>query len=425
MQMDSEAKPEKSLKIHVKPKISLVDEVVAIKLTGLKAFSEVTLRLSMQDDLMREWWSEAQFIADNKGIVDLQENAPANRVYAKGEHMCMFASMDLDMTSAMKGPPVLVRDIQRPMEVNLTAVSENGDRAMAHIVRKFLAPGVDKKHINEDKLIAAYFKPEGAGPFPAAVVVGGPIGGQIWSERLAGALASRGFATLSLLYFGVAHLPPELVEVPIEYFDAAISWLKKRSEVDANRIALIGSSKGAEAALLTAIYGQGVSAVVSYMPSSVVFQGIQVDGPVLSAKSSWLIGGNQLPFVPCYQEGSQITINTLSRLIELHSANLDSPYIVKKAEIEADRLLVPLLMFSGQSDKFWPSTRMAESIERKRDDAGIGLITEHVSYPGTGHGIGVPYLPQQSFGGGTSAANCAAEADAWQKMLSFLNEHLK
>ncbi len=60
----------------------------------------------------------------------------------------------------------------------------------------------------------------------------------------------------------------ELAEIPLETFTAAITRLVQQG---CERIVLVGTSKGAEAALLTAVYDSRVAAVVAISPSSVVW----------------------------------------------------------------------------------------------------------------------------------------------------------
>ena len=92
--------------------------------------------------------------------------------------------------------------------------------------------------------------PNGPGPHPAIVWLGGSEGGL--REGTAALLASHGYATLALAYFGVDPLPPELIEIPLEYCKEGIDWLKAQPSVDAQHIAVLGGSKGAELALLLA-----------------------------------------------------------------------------------------------------------------------------------------------------------------------------
>lgn len=57
------------------------------------------------------------------------------------------------------------------------------------------------------------FMPKGPGPFPAVIsMYGGVHRGQVVEERSA-LLASRGFASLALPYFGVGNLPKTYLEL--------------------------------------------------------------------------------------------------------------------------------------------------------------------------------------------------------------------
>ncbi|MCG8458595.1 MAG: acyl-CoA thioesterase/BAAT N-terminal domain-containing protein, partial [Holophagales bacterium] len=399
---------------------AVVDERIDIRLSGLKPNAEVTLRVSMIDDLGREWFVDALYLTDDSGAVDVSKQRPANRVYAGDDYMCLFSVADLDIDSAMKGPPVFMKNVEEPVETRFIVTMEGTEVASASMQRYFADPGVRIQRFSEEGLIGTLFLPSEKGSHPAVLVIGGAIGGPLWSERYAAVLASHGFAALSLIYFGRRHLAPELVEIPIEYFTAAASRLLDHSETNNDSIAIVGSSKGSEAALLTAAHFEQTTSVVCYVPPAVVYQGIQVDGPILTARSSWTWRGRTLPFVPCYQEGSRFGMNTLMHLHELHSANLDSSYIVDRATIPTEKIAAPLMMISAEEDRIWPSPRMAEMILHRRMNLGQNLRTRHVSYAGAGHGLSVPFMPQYAFGGGTSRDNAAAESEAWAQALGFL-----
>ena len=63
-------------------------------------------------------------------------------------------------------------------------------------------------------------------------------------------LASRGFATIALAYFGAPGLPDKLVGIEVEAVERAIRWLDGRADVSGDRVAVIGGSRGGELALL-------------------------------------------------------------------------------------------------------------------------------------------------------------------------------
>jgi uncharacterized protein len=59
-----------------------------------------------------------------------------------------------------------------------------------------------------------------------------------------------------------------------------------------DRIAFVGTSRGAEAALLTAVHDPRIDVVIAISPTSVVWAGDRSP-----PSSSWILGGKCLPFV--------------------------------------------------------------------------------------------------------------------------------
>ena len=118
-----------------------------------------------------------------------------------------------------------------------------------------------RQPVREGGLVGTLFLPGASAPRAAVLALGGAGGGL--SEGAAETFAREGFAALALAYFGLDGLPRELVEIPLEYFEGAISWLRRLPKVGAGRVAVVGNSKGGELALLLgAAYPRNVGAVV-------------------------------------------------------------------------------------------------------------------------------------------------------------------
>jgi hypothetical protein len=58
------------------------------------------------------------------------------------------------------------------------------------------------------------------------IVLGG--GGGMIDEYKGAMLASHGYAALNLAHFAQPGLPRGLVNIPLEYFENAIRWMRKR-----------------------------------------------------------------------------------------------------------------------------------------------------------------------------------------------------
>jgi pimeloyl-ACP methyl ester carboxylesterase len=116
--------------------------------------------------------------------------------------------------------------------------------------------------------------PEGAGPFPAAVLVGGPgpgdrdetIAGHKPFLVLADFLTRTGFAVLRYDQLGILPSTGSYADRTMEDFrqevQAAVSYLKSRQEVDAKRLGIVGHGEGGILASQVAAQGKDVSWLV-------------------------------------------------------------------------------------------------------------------------------------------------------------------
>ena len=150
-------------------------------------------------------------------------------------------------------------------------------------------------------VVGRLYEHAGARQRPAVLVLTGASGGIDF--QMAPWVASQGYNVLSLGYFNATGLPADLLELPREYFVTAIEWLAKRHST--RDVSVVGGSLGAEAALLIgSYYPDRVRVVVAWMPTHVVWEGIDArarfggDSTFASpGKSRWSLNGKPLPFV--------------------------------------------------------------------------------------------------------------------------------
>jgi hypothetical protein len=81
--------------------------------------------------------------------------------------------------------------------------------------------------------------------------------------------AEAGAKALALQWFGGEGQPPGICEIPLETFVHATDYLLSEG---CQRIVFVGTSKGAEAALLAATLDSRISVVVAISPTSVVWE---------------------------------------------------------------------------------------------------------------------------------------------------------
>lgn len=275
--------------------------------------------------------------------------------------------------------------------------------------------------IREEGLVAEYFSAASEAPSAGAVIVlGGSEGGLGGSRGLARRLSDAGFAAIAVSYFGEPGQLTRLNEVPIEPIARAIAWLEARPEIQ-GPIAVMGISKGAELALLTASRDPDIRAVVVGVPSNVVWAGIeQTGGPV---GSSWTANGQPLAYVP-YDLS-----HGFNGVFNLYNDSLAGA--PAEAEIPVEAINGPVLMISGQADGLWPSSEMARRVEQRLQAHGFRHPVVNLAYPDAGHAVfGVPLaadapgLERAVYLGGTVPGLLAARADGWPRVLRFLREAL-
>ena len=296
-----------------------------------------------------------------------------------------------------------------------------------------------RQPVREGGLVGTLFLPSAPAPRGVVLALGGAGGGL--SEGAAEAFASEGFAALALAYIGLEGLPRELVEIPLEYFEGAIAWLKRHPMVDAGRVAVVGNSKGGELALLLgATYPEDVGAVVGYAPSAVVWQGIAFDREVYHGgpRSPWALRGEAVPFLPLAGPSAAEMIRITESYLEdrpisprdLYERALLDEAAVAAASIPVEGIEAPVLLISGTDDGLWPSTRLSEMAIRRLEAHDRPFPREHLRYEGAGHMIASPgYEPATSWTrrfelGGSREADEFANADSWPRVLDFLRRAL-
>lgn len=272
-----------------------------------------------------------------------------------------------------------------------------------------------KVEVDSGRLVANLHRPEGSGPFPGILVLGGSGGGIGWQDRIGALLAERGFATLALAYFGMEGLPGQLERIPLEYFDEALDHLVEQPYVEPASIGVVGVSKGGELALLLASRDRRLTAVVAFVPSSAVFQSIAEGWPTTS---SWSFEGKDVPFVPYLITESFRP----DRLATMYRESLDQPEAAE-AVIEVERIHGPILLLSGKADTLWPSTYMSEQVMQRLEAKSFPYGFEHVAYDDAGHRISI-VTEETTRLGGTAEGNRAAQEDAQRRMLTFFAESL-
>lgn len=414
---------------HISQSSSLIDAALEIRVTNLSPCEMVTVKAEMRDNLGTPWESYAEFMSDSDGEINFATTHPVSGTYSTPDVTALFWSMVPRLDDEPKGRTPL-----QPLETQLILMKEQVVLAATSVIREVVSAKVERIPIQEQGLVGTFFCHSKSEPLPTIIVLGGSEGGL--RESTAALLASSGFNTFVLAYFGMEGLPKELVKIPLEYIETAIDWLNGQPSVDAAKLGVLGTSKGGELALLSASLFPAIKAVVGYVPSGVVYPGI---GQSAVGVSSWQFKGESLPFaygkVP--REVSQ-EINDARQMgepLSWRKTYLSWAEGEKQAEIAVEHINGPILLISGGDDQLWPADILSEKVISRLREHDHPHSFEHIHFPRAGHAVGIPGLPTTQsvvspFGkgslllGGTPKDNAQAQYDAWKKVKEFFNAYL-
>ena len=415
----------------------LLGEAVSITLREfpanqtVKLVAERIMTVEWQGDKRVLYRADASFVTSSDGSLNVASSAAKTGTYQGVDGRGLFWSMQPQNSA------VVADAAEWPsQQVRFTATID--DKVVATSRLEFIDALPTVKTEKIEKFPGAQFASiSGDGKRPAIILLGGSEGGS-FVTRGATALASRGFAVLALPYYSppqwpsqkaeLPTLPAAFADIPIERLNEARAWLQSRDDVDATRIAIHGTSKGAEFALLAALHLPWVTSVVAVVPTDVVWAGW---GPDVDSdkRSSFALNGKSFPFVPYVDFGKEFMGLQTGEAVRIRrpqdKGRAANPAAAVAARIAVERIKVPVMVIGGQDDQVWASGMMAQNIAERRAEAE--LDTEALIYVDAGHYLGgTGYNPTTQYdagpskSGGTPAGNAAAQADAWPKAIAFL-----
>jgi dipeptidyl aminopeptidase/acylaminoacyl peptidase len=216
---------------------------------------------------------------------------------------------------------------------------------------------------------------------PLVVGLGGSEGGNAWAsdywKKTREQFTAKGYAFLALGYFGCQNTPPVLNQIALEDVYKAIQKAAKHPQINAEKIAVIGGSRGGDLALLLASYYPEIRCVVGLVASHAVFPGHTQE----FTTSCWTYQGKELPFVPVNDEAIPFLLKRDLR--GTFEAMLRDTVAVEKALIKVENIKAPVLLLSAKQDEICPSTPMAEKITARLQAHGFKYPFKHLPIEGS------------------------------------------
>lgn len=244
-----------------------------------------------------------------------------------------------------------------------------------------VARGTNVPPENHGKVQSILYVGEGENQ-PLVVGFGGSEGGNAWaSDRwkpVREKFIKNGYAFLAIGYFGAEGTPEECDRISIDAVHQAIIEATKNPKLHANRIALIGGSKGTELALLLASHYTDISCVVALAPGHCAFPALTLG----ASTSAWTYQNKEVPFVPVpWAAVPSLITRDLRSTFEIM---LEDEEAVEKALIKVENINGPILLVSAKRDEMWPSTEMSNKIVERLKAKQFKYTYEHIEDEG-GH----------------------------------------
>lgn len=429
-------KPVSSPVFSIDPVDGLIDEPRRIVISGLSPDELVAISARTQRARGVIWMSQATFMADAHGVIDLTRDAPVGGDYAEVSAMgLIWSQQPVDSTSQ----ELFADDVMEPLQTTLTAETAHGIQAEAELYQRFVVAGVERREIRDDGLVGTLFTPAGQGPHPVVVVLNGSGGGI--NEPRGALLASHGYQAFALGYFKAPGLSPYITETPLEYLETGLRWVRRELQPRDGFAAVSGQSRGGELALLLgATFPDLVSAVIAFVPGAMVHGAQGAGDPARGGWQgvTWTRGGIPLPHL--WQDNSAVHWHPWagdappSRHHSVFFEGLKDTTLAARARIPVENIAGPVLLISGRDDRAWPSSlysRMVISTLRQHDHPHL---VRHLDFDNAGHAINLPIVPSTQLSrehpvskvpytnGGTPSGNARADDGSWHGVLAFLDE---
>jgi pimeloyl-ACP methyl ester carboxylesterase len=432
--------------LSVTPASGWVDAPFHVVIKDVVPGSRVKVSAQRPDSHGRSWIAVGVYLADANGRVDLDTAPSLGGSYQGVSPHGLWCSA---LPVAPEQLAAYVAELPKHPEwgtapnldagalytVTLTASIDGNSVATATATRSY-ASGIVPEEVSAAGGVRGLFYPSPPGvPKKVPILVLAGSGGGL-PQTQAALLASHGHPALAQGIFAYKDLPSTLRGIPLESFHAAADWLKHRT--GAHRVAVMGTSRGSEAAGLAASYfPQDFSAAVVLVPSHLSNGAF---GPgITDVEAAWTYAGKPVPADRGETDSNNAGDAAHSREppgfvgTPYYLKTWSDPSISSTFGIPFERMSGPVLAIGGGADEMWPSFIGAEQIRRRLVDHGKSDRVEMHIYPGAGHFVSRigsggplssfvfhPVAKDFEATGGLPNANCEGSFDAWQNVFQFL-----
>ena len=258
------------------------------------------------------------------------------------------------------------------------------------LLSSFNCFAMSHRAVDDPELLGVLYYTEAKLEQPVIVILGGSGGGYMGSLFFSlQTLVENGYAVLTLAYFDPTNtskvIPNSLKRVPLEYFERAYNWVQNQPDLKKGTLAVYGTSRGGELALLLASKFNFIDLVVAGVPSSYVWGSFDEN----MTEEEYLEMIKTDPCQPAWTwQGKDV-----ASICKRDSGKYDPWYdIIENTELVKDYLIpvenssAAILLTSGTYDQIWPSTKMSEQIISRLESRKYAYPFKHIAY-NAGHFI--------------------------------------
>lgn len=447
----NDALPGTGLRIEATPRAGLLSERRRIVIESAVPGSLVTVRAETQRGA-ELWASQATFLVDREGRVDLDRSAPVSGDYRVADSMGLFWAQRRETANggaiepADVGEPILTRVVARAepgtglLDVPAKGVFSRGAApasAETTIEQRLLAEGVERSEVRTNGLVGTLFRPAGPGPFPTIIVMNGSGGGI--NESRAALYAAHGIQAFALGYFKAPGLPRYISRTPLEYFERALDYARAELDPLGGAPLVSGQSRGGELTLLlAATFPDRILGVVAFVPAAFVFGAQGAADPAEGwSGPTWTRGG--APLEHLWHDNAEVDWQPWNddpaptRHSDVYVDGLRDRELARASRIPIERFAGPVACVSGLDDRAWPSSMASRIVFDGLERHGHAAERLHLDYVDAGHGITIPHLPSTEIervhpvsgvhysNGGTARGNAEASADSFARVCEFVH----
>lgn len=227
------------------------------------------------------------------------------------------------------------------------------------------------------------------------IVVGGSEGNENIPMNVGIQFAEKGLPALGICYWNVPGLPDRLIRVPLEPFEKAVDWLKKKGY---EKIFIYGISKGGELALLVSSLIPEIYGVISLSPIHCIWGGMKGNKGLLNKtftkQSEFTWRGKDFPcMVAELKYGPAVKNLLLHQQFEL-AYMYENPlrHFDERTAIPVENINGDILFIYAEQDLMWPSKDAVAYMQKRLRDKGWQYNSTALSYEKASH-IMVPLDP--------------------------------